>query len=238
MKRSSPAWPLAALLWTLGACADDLRPRDDDDGILGGGDGKVVTSRNDDGSYTTALDATATDSWTSIDFDLGVESIAPDDSWDVGVQRFHLRLHEGAAGAGGAQVMALGDVPLAQVTAPGGGAWLVDQPDGEDENTTPDYAFEQGAGWYDYDPATHVLTPFPTTWLLRTGEGALRALRIESYYDAAGTSGRLRLRWRPLRGADATAADLPGLRAPVPSPSTPTSPATAAASPAAMEHDR
>lgn len=204
--RSRDVLLLAALGWTCGACADDLAPRDDDDGIIGGGDGKVVTVRNDDGSYTSAIDATATDSWASIDLDLGVESIAPDDSWDVGAQRFHFRLHEGAAGAGGAQVMALGDVPLAQVSAPGNGAWLVDAPDGPDENTTPDYAFEQGEGWYDYNSATHVLTPFPTTWLLRTGDGALRALRIESYYDTAGTSARFQLRWRPLRSTVTTTA--------------------------------
>lgn len=215
-----PAWPaglvvpllvplLGALAATLGACAEDLQPRDDDDGIIGGGDGKVVTARNDDGSYTTVIDATALDAWPALDLDLGVESVAPDDSWDLAAQRFHFRLHEGAAGAGGSTVMALGDVPLAAVEQAGGGEWLVDLPDGDDENTTPDYAFEQGEGWYDYDSASHVLTPFPTTWLLRTGEGALRALRIESYYDSAGTAAVLRLRWRLVRGTALSARRSP-----------------------------
>lgn len=191
----------SALLMVAGACAEDLKPRDEEDGIIGGGDGKVVTAKNEDGSYTTTFDATAADGWAQLDFDLGVESIAPDESWDVSAQRFHLRLHEGAAGAGGSQVMSLGDVPLASVNEPGKGTWLVDLPDGDDENSTPDYAFEQGEGWYDYNPATHVLTPFPTTWMLRTGEGALRALRIEGYYDDAGTSGRFKIRWKPVRAS-------------------------------------
>jgi HmuY protein len=205
--RNRTLWLSNALLLLTGACVEDLQPRDEDDGIIGGGDGKVITTKDEDGSYRTAFDATATDGWAQLDFDLGVESIAPDESWDLGAQRFHLRLHEGAAGVGGSQVMALGDVPLENVTAPSSsGTWLVDQPDGDDENSTPDYAFEQGAGWYDYDSATHVLTPYPMTWLLRTGDGALRALRIESYYDTAGTSGRFKLRWRPVR-ASSTVTD-------------------------------
>lgn len=189
----------AALVGTASACAADLKPRDEQDGIIGGGDGKVITSDNGDGSYTTLLNSTSVDSWAQLDLDLGVEASEPDERWDVAAQRFHLRLHDGEPGAGGARLMALGDVPLLGVNSVANGAWLGDQPDGEDENTTPDYAFEQNGGWYQYDPGTHVLTPSPITWLVETGEGQYRALRIESYYDSAGTSGRFRIRWKPVR---------------------------------------
>lgn len=197
MRFYSVAMAMSAL--ALAACADDLKA-DEDDGILGGGDGKAVTARNEDGTYTTRLDAFAIDTWTNFDFDLGIESIEPDDTWDVAVQRFHLKLHPGE-GPSAVQVKALGDVPLARVEGDESGTWLIDEPDGDDENTNPDYAFEQGDGWYSYSPMTHVLTPYPKTWLLRTGEGALRAIRIESYYDAAGTSGQFTLRWKPIRSS-------------------------------------
>lgn len=182
-----------ALVLTATACAEDLKPRDEEDGIIGGGDGKVITSANGDGSYTTLFNSTDTETWAQLDLDLGQESIDPDDSWDLAAQRFHFRLHEGS------RVMQLGDVPLLGVNDVEPGTWLVDQPDGEDENTTPDYAFEQNGGWYKYDSGTHVLSPYPITWLVQTVEGQYRAMRIETYYDSAGTSGRFRIRWKPVR---------------------------------------
>lgn len=186
-------------------CADDLSARDEDDGILGGGEGKVQTVRNEDATYTTKLDSYSVTEWTAIDFDLGVEALETEPTWDVSVQRFHFKLNPGG-GTAAVQVMELGDVALAKVDGEADGTWLTDQPDGADDNTTPDYALEQGEGWYDYDSMTHVLTPRPVTWLLKTGDGALRALRIENYYDDAGNSGRFQLRWRPLRAdvADVT----------------------------------
>jgi hypothetical protein len=102
------------------------------------------------------------------------------------------------AGAGGVAVMALGDVALGEVTAAATGEWLADR--------AGDPALARGDGWYAYDPTTHVVSPRPITWLLRTTEGGLRALRIESYYDEAGTAARLRLRWRPVRAANAEVA--------------------------------
>lgn len=197
MRFCSVAMALSAL--ALAACADDLKA-DEDDGILGGGEGKAVTTRNEDGTYTTRLDAFQPDQWTNFDFDLGIESVEPDDTWDVAVQRFHFKLHPGE-GPTAVQVKMIGDIPLARVEGDEPGTWLIDEPDGDDLNTNPDYAFEQGEGWYSYSPMTHVLTPYPKTWLLRTGEGALRAIRIENYYDDAGTSGLFTLRWKPVRSS-------------------------------------
>jgi HmuY protein len=194
------------LLIFIFGCADDIAsqpvPPSDSDDILGEDTSKVTTVRNDDGSYTTVIDSTSTDSWTAFDFDRGVEIVEPgDDSWDVAGQRFHLRLSSGLTGrvSDEVQIMPLGNVELAAVTGDATGTWVTDLPDGDDINELPDYALEQGDGWYDYDPSTHVLTARPVTWLLRTGAGALRALRIESYYDDAGTAAKIKLRWIPLQ---------------------------------------
>lgn len=37
-------------------------------------------------------------------------------------------------------------------------------------------------GWYDYDPATHVLSPAAGTWLVHGASGALFKLQIQSYH--------------------------------------------------------
>ena len=54
--------------------------------------------------------------------------------------------------------------------------------------------------WYDYDDVTHVLTPFPIVWVVKTADGSHVKLVIESYYDAAGTSGHFTWRWAPMVG--------------------------------------
>lgn len=182
----------AALCAALVGCADDLEPADAD--IVTGGDGKIVTTRESDGSYLTTIDATATDTWTGLDFDRGVEAAETDPAWDLAARRFHLKLPVPAT-SDGVAVMALGDLALADASANATGTWLSD--------AEGDPALERGDGWYSYDPATHVVSPRPITYLLRTGDGALRAFRIESYYDSVGTAAKLQVRWRALRAAQA-----------------------------------
>lgn len=185
-------WLGAALCAALVGCADDLEPADAD--IVTGGEGKIVTTREADGSYLTTIDATASDAWTAIDFDRGVESTEEDPAWDLAARRFHLKLPVPTTSEGVA-VMALGDIGLAEASASASGTW---QSDAEG-----DPALERGDGWYSYDPTTHLVSPRPITYLLRTGDGSLRALRIESYYDSFGTAAKLQVRWRPLRAAQA-----------------------------------
>jgi hypothetical protein len=178
-------------------CAADIAPQSAGDDIFTGASGNIITTRNGDGTYTSILDASRSDTWTAIDLDRGGEvTDSSDASWDLAGQRFHLRLN-GTLLSGTVQVRSLGDVDLSAAPVPADGPWLEDLVDGDDENDLPDYAFEQGDGWYDYDATTHVLTARPITWLVRTGEGALRVVRIESYYDSAGTAARLRMRWKP-----------------------------------------
>jgi hypothetical protein len=38
------------------------------------------------------------------------------------------------------------------------------------------------SSWYDYDPATHVLSPAAGTWLVRSANGKPYKLEIRSYY--------------------------------------------------------
>lgn len=177
---------LLALL-ALPACAADIRPEPEVDG---GPIGKVSTVTNSDGTFTTRVDATLEDAWTHVDLATGVETEASG-AWNVAAQRFHLKLAEGGEVA--PLPGALGDV-----TAIPADGWLTDLPDGDDEDANPDYAFEQGDGWYAYDVATHVLTPRPLVWVVRTGDATAVKVAIEDYYDDVGSSGVFTLRWAPL----------------------------------------
>jgi hypothetical protein len=54
--------------------------------------------------------------------------------------------------------------------------------------------------WYDYDPETHVVTPWPRTWVISVGGYHLK-LVIDTYYgnEASPMSGGFfRVRWTPL----------------------------------------
>ena len=182
----------ALLLSTLGAvaCADPIAPPAEPDADVAAG--KVTTVRNPDGTYTTRIDATDAAAWTAIDLDTGAEA---DEGWDLAAQRFHLKLDGGVSGDGGVRVAPLPGAAFAEVTAAPADGWITDAPDGDDDDAEPDYAFEQGDGWYAYDVATHTLTPRDTVWIVESGEGALVKLRIDAYYDDAGTSGVFTTTW-------------------------------------------
>ncbi len=198
LDRSLVRGALGALL-ALSACADDLQPEPELDAGPAASS-KVATVRNPDGTYTTRVDASAADGWTRLDLDSAAEATATT-TWDLSAQRFHLMLNGGVSGSAGVEVAPIA-AALAEVTTPPTSGWISDGPDGADDGGEPDYAFEQGDGWYAYDGATHQLTPRPMVWVVRSDADQVIALVIERYYDAAGSSGHFTLRWKPLGGGD------------------------------------
>jgi hypothetical protein len=159
--------------------------------------GKYTTTRNPDGSYTTIIDSTSAEEWTYGDFETGAES-TPDAAWDLRFQRFHISTNGGISGSGGVEIAPAPGVTFAQMTAAPSTGWIADAADGDDANMDPDYAFEQGDGWYDYNPMNHVLTPKPLVWAVRTNGGSTIKLEIAKYYDNAGTAGWFTVHWSPL----------------------------------------
>lgn len=166
-------------LLALAGCADSIRPEPED-----------VTDAAPPPPGVIRIDATDPEGWAEVDLD-------EDGVWDLAAQRFHLKLNGGVSGDAGVET-APRPGTLGDVTAPPDAGWLTDQPDGDDDDAEPDYAFEQGDGWYAYDAATHVLTPRPLVWVLRGRALAPLALVIDDYYDDAGTSGVFTVRWAPL----------------------------------------
>ncbi len=61
-----------------------------------------------------------------------------------------------------------------------------------EQGLTPEL-YGVGASWYDYDPATHTLTPEPAVYVVRAGE-RITLIEVISYYDDQGESGVFTLR--------------------------------------------
>ncbi len=161
-------------------------------------DGVVVSSIVDAGDY---------EAWQSLDLDTG-RATEDDTLWDLGFQRFHVRTNGGVTGTAGVQIVALPGTTFESVTVAPEEGWTVDHADGDgDEDTLPDNAFNDGVNdWYDYDVTTHTLTAKDITYVIASSEERFFKLRIEDYYDDAGTPAILSFRWAEI---DAPAAELP-----------------------------
>ncbi len=156
----------------LAACASDIEPQPETDAPTPPAPDAPIGG----GPATVQINATDNAGWAEADLD-------GDGTWELAAQRFHIKLNTGFETV---------PVPgaLADVTAVPTDGWLTD--------AEGDLAFERGEGWYVYDPTTHVITPRPLVWVVRSAATPPLALTIDDYYDDAGTSGVLTLTWKPL----------------------------------------
>jgi hypothetical protein len=139
------------------------------------------------------VDARGYDDWRWIDLDTSSAVPAGDPAWDLRFRRFHGSVNGGVTGDGGAEAAFVADIDFTGgLTVPETG-WRADAPDGDDTDTEPDYALFD---WYAYDSDTHILTPVPGVWFVRTTAADVYALRILDYYDENGTSGVFSVEWR------------------------------------------
>jgi hypothetical protein len=177
------------------ACTPSLEDElaDDDGGEAEGG--AQIESKVEDGVVYSTIDATADAVWIRIDLETRAQVDEDDDGWDLAFSRYNVALNGGVSGDGGMAAIVLDGAELDDVTAVPSGPWVTDVADGDDHGDDPDYVT---AGWYDYDFATHLLTPRPIVYVVRSVEGNAFALQLVEYYDDAGTSGWLQVRWKPL----------------------------------------
>lgn len=151
---------------------------------------------NGDGTWSLVVDATDDAAWVFVDLaDGGL--VGEGDGWELSFQRFHVGVNGGAGGdgRGAAQWLAGG---MLDVTAAPEDGWLQDTPDGDDEDDLVDRVF---ADWYDYDQATHQLSPKAGVWFVRASDAeAHYAVRIDAYYDAVGTAAMVQITWKVVEG--------------------------------------
>lgn len=107
-------------------------------------------------------------------------------AWDLALERALVRTNggDGGPGAGGAIVA---DEALEELTRADADAASFATEDWLDASCAlatdaSGSVVTTFADWYDYDEATHHLTPKPVTYLLRGGDGAFYGVRIVDYY--------------------------------------------------------
>jgi hypothetical protein len=185
-------------------CAADLEAGDGGTTGLSVGERggpNVVHEEQSEGEVVTRVDATAEETWVYLDLDSGeqldVADPSADADWDVAFLRFHIKLNGGVSGGADVDALPLSDTAFADVTVAPADGFLTDQADGEDDNEDPDYVFRD---WYAYEFMTHVLTPHPIVYVVRTAEPRHFKLQIENYYDDAGSSAHITFRWAEIPG--------------------------------------
>jgi hypothetical protein len=138
-------------------------------------------------TQTTTVDASASDAWVHLSFDLG-EVVTPEDaatevSWDVALQRTNLATNSGTSGAGAGGAADAGVATLAEVSAVPE-TFAVDElvplpgPGGGEISANPVLT-----DWYDYDFMTHTVSPKATVFVVRTALGDFVKVAITSYED-------------------------------------------------------
>ena len=131
------------------------------------------------GPVTYTVDATAADAWRAFSFARGA---TVDGAGDLLFRRYAIVAGPGAA------VADLGAVGFDEArTAPAEG---YQANEGRAEPRNPAIA-----GWYRYGFFSHVLTPRPHVWAVRTAEGRYAKLEILSYYCPGPQPGCLTFRY-------------------------------------------
>lgn len=183
--------------------------------------GDVTVLADEDGVRELFVDATAggymnqaTHPWTYVDLATGERVDVTDEeadgstAWDLAFKRDVIRVNGGDSGPGAGESGRLeaefDDFGASDAeSATLGADHFLDSACAPiaDETGKPLTGF---SSWYDYDPATMVLSPKPLVFVVRGADGAATyRLAIESYYSApdgsdAMTSSRYRLRYGSL----------------------------------------
>lgn len=130
------------------------------------------------------------DGFAYFDFSSGsvVESPAPL-GWDLAFQRFTILANGGPDFAGQGGILDIGMISLdSLITVPTNG-YAVNTPGREASNPAT-------TQWYDYSWTSHVLSPKPNVFAVRTADGRYAVFEILSYYCPAAQAGCTTIRYR------------------------------------------
>ena len=128
------------------------------------------------GPVLYTVDATEAEAWRYFSFRLG--SIVTDESkgWDLAFRRYAIITSQG----GGA--LDLGERRFDEVRSVPADGYIATERAGEPRNPAI-------AGWYRYGFFSHVLSPKPHVWALRTADGRYAKLEMVGYYCADARPG-------------------------------------------------
>jgi hypothetical protein len=135
------------------------------------------------------VDASAPEAWRHFDLSSGtlVENPGPL-GWDVAFRRFNVMTNGGEGFAGQAGALDLGEVPFDSVLSVPADGYQTSVARRDSANA----AFDR---WYDYGFTSHLLTPKPRVYALRTADGRFAKLEILSYYCPGALPGCVTFRY-------------------------------------------
>jgi hypothetical protein len=125
------------------------------------------------GPVLYTVDATAADAWRHFSFRLGSVVDAPG---DLAFRRYAI-----VAGPGGG-IQDLGEVRFDEVRTVPASGYRANEGAADPRNPAI-------AGWYRYGFFSHVLTPKPRVWAVRTADGHYAKLEMVGYYCPGATPG-------------------------------------------------
>lgn len=170
-------------------CVPAATTPDEDDGADEdgeGGDGDAIVTEKDGDSWVSVVDSRDAMVWQRFDFE--TRSVVDESAdWDLGFSRFNVET--------AVEVAVLRDQDYAALTQAPADGYTMDNAsaDPADMETMPGYAFDL---WYVYDTMTHVLTADASlVYVVHTPEGNYFKVQMLDYYDEAGTSGYVSMRW-------------------------------------------
>ena len=122
------------------------------------------------GPIVYTVDATAPDVWRYFSFRVGaIVEAPPARGWDLAFRRYSIVAGDGVG------IRDLGESRLEDVRTVPTTGYVLNESRGEPRNPAI-------ASWYRYGFFTHVLTPKPHVWAVRTAEGRYAVLEMVGYY--------------------------------------------------------
>jgi hypothetical protein len=141
------------------------------------------------GPVLYTVDATDAERWRHFSFRLGsVVDDADPKGWDLAFRRYQIIVNGGAGYQGQGGVADLGAVPFAEVRALPSTGYDVTE-------TRPDPRTAAIASWYRYGFFSHVLTPKPHVWAVRTADARFAKMEMVAYYCPGSRPGCVTFRY-------------------------------------------
>ncbi len=144
------------------------------------------------GPVLVTIDARAESAWQFFDFSRSAVVERPDPlGWDLAFRRFRIIVNGGPGFAGGGAALALDDTTFDAVReAPAeDAAWRATVAQRGDST----HAVLQG--WYQYGFTSHILSPKPRVYVVRTADGRWAKFEIMGYYCPGATPGCVTIRY-------------------------------------------
>ena len=141
------------------------------------------------GPVLYTVDATRPEPWSYFSFGQGsvIENPGPRE-WDLAFRRYEIIANGGPAFAGAGGAADLGEIAFAEVkTVPAGGYQVTEG--------TADPRNPALARWYRYGYFSHLLSPKPRVWAVRTADGRYAKMEIVSYYCPRSQPGCVTFRY-------------------------------------------